>query len=176
MPGGDVLALDLASKTGVAEGRLGEIPRLTTIDFRGDDGLPGLYGRATLWMAQKVRDNRPDLVVIEKPVPPSSAKGYTNHDTTMITIGMFGIVCGIISCKSIRLEVAPISTWRKHFIGKGNHPGIIAKQLALQRCQLLGWKASDHNSAEAGGIWDWACATYMGQIPKMLHLFGERSL
>ena len=174
MQRGKILALDVASKTGVAEGRPGEIPRLQTIDFRGDDDLTGLYGRATLWMATKLRDNPPDLVVIEKPVPPSGAFGHTNHDTTLITIGMFGILCGIVHCKSIRLEIAPISTWRKHFIGKGNHPGPIAKGLALRRCALLGWDAADHNAAEAGGIWDWAGATFMGRIPEVLHLFGVR--
>jgi hypothetical protein len=175
MQRGKILALDVATKTGVAEGRPGEVPRLETIDFRGDDGLTGLYGRATLWMATKLRDDPPALVVIEKPVPPSAAFGHTNADTTMITIGMFGILCGIVHCKSIRLEIAPISTWRKHFLGKGNHPGPIAKGLAMQRCALLGWDHEDHNSAEAGGIWDWAGATFMGKIPEALHLFGERA-
>jgi hypothetical protein len=177
MQRGKILALDVATRTGVAEGRPGEVPRLRTINFRGDDknDLTCLYGRATLWMAMTLRDNPPDLVVIEKPVPPSGAFGHTNADTTLITIGLFGIICGIVHCKSIRLEIAPISTWRKHFIGKGNAPGVIAKQMALDRCRLLGWKPEDHNSAEAGGIWDWAGATFMGKISEALHLFGEKA-
>jgi hypothetical protein len=175
MQRGKILALDVATKTGVAEGRPGEVPRLQTIDFRGEDELTGLYGRATLWMATKLRDDPPDLVVIEKPVPPSAAFGQTNHDTTLITIGMFGILCGIVHCKSIRLEIAPISTWRKCFLGKGNHPGIVAKQMCVDRCKLLGWDAPDHNAAEAGGIFEWACQTFMGRIPEALHLFGERA-
>jgi hypothetical protein len=175
MQRGKILALDVATKTGVAEGRPGEVPRLQTIDFRGDDGLTGLYGRATLWMATKLRDDPPDLVVIEKPVPPSAAFGHTNADTTMITIGMFGLLCGIVHCKSIRLEIAPISTWRKHFLGNGRLPGPIAKAMALERCALLGWTAIDHNAAESAGIWSWAGATFMGRIPEALHLFGERA-
>jgi hypothetical protein len=175
MQRGKILALDVATKTGVAEGCPGEVPRLQTIDFRGDDGLTGLYGRATLWMATKIRDDKPDLVAIEQPVPPSSAWGKTNHQTSMITIGLFGIMCGIVHCKNIRLEIAPIQTWRRHFIGKGNHPGTIAKDLALQRCDLIGWEAPDHNAAEAAGIWDWAGATFMGKIPEALHLFGEKA-
>ena len=171
---GKILALDVATKTGVAEGRPGEVPRLQTIDFRGKDDLTGLYGRATLWMATKLRDDPPVLVVIEKPVPPSAAFGHTNHDTSMITIGMFGIFCGIVHCKGIHLEIAPISTWRKHFIGKGNYPGPIAKQMALDRCKLLGWDAVDDNAAEAAGIWSWAGAIFMGKIPEALHLFGEK--
>jgi hypothetical protein len=176
MQRGKILALDVATKTGVAEGRPGEVPRLRTIDFRGDakNDLTVLYGRATLWMAMTLRDNPPDLVVIEKPVPPSGAWGHTNHETSMITIGLFGILCGIVHCKSIRLEIAPISTWRKYFLGRGNHPGVIAKQMAVDRCKLLGWDAIDNNAAEAAGIWDWAGATFMGKIPETLHLFGEK--
>ncbi len=175
MQRGKILALDVAIKTGVACGRPGEAPRLQTIDFRGDDELTGLYGRATLWMATKLRDDPPELVVIEQPVPPSSAWGQTSHQTTLITIGLFGIMCGIVHCKSIRLEIAPISTWRKHFIGGGRHPGVIAKQMAIERCRLLGWIPEDHNSAEAAGIWSWAGATFMGRIPEALHLFGEKA-
>jgi hypothetical protein len=183
MQRGKILALDVATKTGVAEGRPGEVPRLQTIDFRGDDGLTGLYGRATLWMATKLREpanpsdpiSPPDLVVIEKPVPPSGAFGHTNHDTTLITLGLFAIFCGIVHCKSIRLEIAPISTWRKHFLGKGNYPGPIAKDMAVERCKLLGWDAPDHNAAEAAGIFEWAGATFMGRIPEALHLFGEKA-
>lgn len=174
MQRGKILALDVATKTGVAEGRPGDVPHLQTIDFRGKDDLTGVYGRATLWLATKLRDDPPVLVVIEKPVPPASAYGHTNYDTTLITIGMFGILCGIVHCKGIRLEIAPISTWRKHFIGKGNYPGKIAKDMALQRCDLLGWDAEDHNAAEAAGIWDWACATFMGKIPEAIYLFGEK--
>lgn len=177
MQRGKILALDVATKTGVAEGRPGEVPRLQTIDFRGKkkDDLTALYGFATRWMAEKMRNDPPDLVVIEQPVPPSSAWGHTNHDTTLITIGLFGILCGIVHCKRIRLEIAPIATWRKHFLGKGNYPGQIAKKLAIERCQLLLWDAPDHNAAEAAGIFDWAGATFMGKIPEALHLFGERA-
>lgn len=177
MQRGKILALDVATKTGVAFGRPGEVPRLETIDFRHgkNDELTWIYGRATLWMATKLRDDPPDLVVIEKPVPPSAAFGHTNHDTSMITIGMFGIFCGIVHCKSIRLEIAPISTWRKCFLGKGNYPGNVAKQMCVDRCKLLGWDAPDHNAAEAAGILEWAGQTFMGRIPETLHLFGERA-
>ncbi|MBR0693620.1 hypothetical protein [Bradyrhizobium lablabi] len=123
------------------------------------------------------------MVVIEQVVAPSAAKGHTSHDVTMISIGMFGIICGIVRCKNIRLEVAQISTWRKHFIGAGRLTHIgdrhqrrkEGKRLVIERCQLLGWLPDDDNQADAAGIWDWAGATFMGRIPEALHLFGERA-
>lgn len=171
---GTILALDVASKTGVAFGRPGEVPRLQTVDFRVKDDLPGTYGRAVEWMATRLCDEPPDLVVIERTVPPSGAFGATNHDTTMTTIGMFGIFAGIVRCKSIRLELAPINTWKKHFLGTAKLKRAEAKRAAVERCRLLGWDAGDDNQADAAGIWDWAGQTFMGRTPEVLHLFGEK--
>ncbi|QOZ25311.1 hypothetical protein [Bradyrhizobium sp. CCBAU 51753] len=171
---GTILALDVASKTGVAFGRPGEVPRLETVDFRGNDELPNFYGRAVEWMATRLRDDPPDMVVIERAVPPSGAQGFTNHDTTMITIGMFGIFAGITACKGVRLEFASINTWRKHFLGTAKLKRAEAKKAAIDRCRLLGWDAEDDNQADAAGIWDWAGQTFMGRTPDVLHLFGER--
>ncbi len=172
MQRGFVLALDVAQKMGVAEGRPGEVPRLTTVDF-GTTDLHRFYGSLTQWMASRLIDGAPDLIAIEAPIAPSAAFGYTSHDTTMTTIGGFGILIGIIVCKSIPFEVVPISTWRKHFLGKGNFPSKIAKAMAIDRCKLLGWDPPDHNAAEAGGIWDYAGATFMRAVPRRLHLFKQ---
>lgn len=174
MQHGTILALDVASKTGVAFGRPGEVPRLQTIDFRGEGELPGLYGRAVTWMATTLRDDPPDMVVIERTVPPSGAFGATNHATTMLTIGLFGIFAGIVRCKGIRLELASINTWKKHFLGTAKLKRAEAKKAAIDRCHLLGWPVCDDNQADAAGIWDWAGQTFMGKIPEALHLFGEK--
>lgn len=172
---GSVLAIDLAKQTGTAEGRPGDVPRLQSLWFgnAGNDHHV-FFGNLTAWMAAKLRDNPPDLIAIEEPVAPSAAFGHTSHDTTMMTIGGFAIILGIIVCKQIPFETVRIATWRKHFIGRGNCPTKLAKQMALERCRLLGWDAPDHNAAEAAGIWDYAGATFMGALPQKLHLFGER--
>ncbi len=174
MQRGTILALDVASKTGVAFGRPGEVPRLQTIDFRGKDELPDVYGRAIEWMATRLRDVPPDMVVIERTVPPSGAFGATNHATTMLTIGLFGIFAGIVRCKGIRLELASINTWKKHFLGTAKLKRTEAKKAAIDRCHLLGWSVDDDNQADAAGIWDWAGQTFMGKTPEALHLFGEK--
>jgi hypothetical protein len=76
----------------------------------------------------------------------------------MVTVGLFGIFCGIVRCKSIPLLPAPVATWRKHFLGRGRLASDVAKAQAMKRCKQLGWTAADHNGAEAAGIWSWACA------------------
>jgi hypothetical protein len=174
MQRGVVLAIDLAKQTGLAEGRPGDRPRLSSLWF-GDVGNDQhvFYANLTAWMAIKLRDSPPDFIAIEEPVPPSAAFGHTSHDTTMVTIGGFAIIVGIIVCKRIPYQTVRISTWRKHFLGNGRLPTKEAKAAALARCRVLGWDAPDHNAAEAAGIWDWAGATFMGALPQKLHLFGE---
>lgn len=161
MAGGEVLGLDPATRTGVAFGVPGSTPELWT-EFFGGEGAAceDVYERATFWLADFLKTRSPALFVIEAPVPPSAIKGFTNHDTTMITIGLYGIMVGIARCKRIPCRAVKISTWRKHFLGAGN--GNLkteqAKRAALRQCRLLGWTPPDHNAAEAGGIWDWGGA------------------
>jgi hypothetical protein len=166
-----IMAIDPAITTGVCVGEVGETPKLSSHTFREDENEPPekIFGRAMFWLADYLRNETVDMIAIEAPFPSQK------FDTSMITLGLFAIFTGIADCKGIPTTRVQISTWRKHFIGKGNQPGIIAKGLAVQRCKLLGWIPEDHNSAEAAGIWDWAGATFMGKIPEALHLFGEKA-
>lgn len=161
MAGGEILGLDPATRTGVAFGAPGQTPQLWTENFGGEDATwVEIYANATYWLADFLRTRSPAAIAIEEPVPPSAIKGFTNHATTMVTIGLFGVFTGIIGCKKIKLIPVRIQTWRKHFLGAGN--GNLktkeAKQAALRRCRQLGWEAPGHDAAEAGGIFDWGCA------------------
>jgi hypothetical protein len=157
MSGDVILAIDPATRSGVADGAPGSAPRLSVENFRHDetDDLADIYGRATFWLADRLRTNPPTLIVIEAPVPPSGAKGFTNHSTTMVTIGLFGIFVGIAKCKGIVVRTVHIATWRKHFLGRGNLPGDEAKRQCVKMCRMFDWGAPDHNAAEAAGIWSW---------------------
>jgi hypothetical protein len=175
---GTILAIDSATATGICTGRPGETPKLETRRWRADetDSAEDIYGRAVVWMATRLRDDLPALVVIEQPVPPSAAWGQTNHDTTLITIGLFGIFCGLAKAKGVRAMRAPISSWRKYFLGRGNLKGDVAKRQAVRLCRELGWDAPDHNAAEAAGIWSWACAQVAPELaPRVEPLFVRAS-
>ena len=64
--GGIVLAIDPATRTGVASGRPGTTPLLTTIDLaREFDDYEDIFGRAITWFSGKLDDGPPELVIIE---------------------------------------------------------------------------------------------------------------
>ncbi len=170
-----ILAIDPATRTGLAEGAPGSVPRLTIKNFRGDptDAPEDIFQRVTFFFASRLRDEPlPTHVFIEAPVPPSGIVGATNHNTTLITIGIYAIVVGIVRCKHIPIHRAPIGSWRKYFLGKGNLSGAEAKRRAAEVCRLLAWDAPDHNAAEAAGIWAWGCAQIAPELaPRIEPLF-----
>lgn len=156
--GGEIWAIDPATKTGFACGEPGSVPKLSTHDFGdGEGGHTALFGRATFFLADRLRTIRPGLIVIEAPVPPRQVEGGSNYNASEISLGLNGIFCGIAHCKGIPLIPAHIGSWRKYFLGRGNLKGKEAKLQAMKLCAQLGWKAPDDNAAEAAGMWSWAC-------------------
>ena len=156
-----LLALDPASITGVADGYIGGTPTLTVWKLRedADDEAADIFRRAARLLWLRISLEKPDVMAIEMPVPPHSAKGYTQYATTLISIGLFGLFTGIAGAARIKVVPAHIATWRKAVHGKGNLKGPDAKRRMVGLCRQLKWEAPDHNAAEAAGIWMWAAGT-----------------
>lgn len=159
---GDIVALDIsARRTGLARGRPGAAPTVSSIAFAQEDDEPeDVYGRAVFWIAEYLRTSRPALIVIEAPVPAFRLKGFTNNNTIQLLNGLYAAIAGCIRCKGIPVRRAQIRTVRKHFLGNGGLPGDQAKRAAIARCRQLGWPVTNDDEADAAAIWDWACSTY----------------
>lgn len=158
--GGEIWAIDPATRTGFAAGLPGATPTLSVHNFGEDkEGHTALFGRATFFLAERLRLKTPGLIVIEAPVPPRQKEGSTHYNTSEISLGLNGIFLGIAHCKRVPVMHAHIGSWRKFFLGRGNLKGDEAKLQCLKLCEQLGWEAGgNHNAAEAAGIFAWACA------------------
>ncbi len=154
-----ILALDPGKRTGVALGVPGARPVLSVVNFaRTHDGPEDIF-------ACTLETDKPTLLAIEAPIPPSQKAGLTNFDTTLIAIGLSAIFRGAARERSIPIKLAPIGSWRKYVLGCGNLKGADAKAGMVRLCRGLGWGDVDHNAAEAAGIWLYACAL---TAPKMV--------
>lgn len=152
-----IVAIDPATNTGICTGNAGETPALLARRFRhGDESDEALYGNAVHFFADFLKDRKPDLIAIEEPI--MATWGKTNAQTIAITRGLYAIFAGIACCKGIPLLKAPVGTWRKYALGRGNLPGDEAKRQCVAMCRRLGWPAPSHDAAEAAGIWLWACS------------------
>ena len=69
--------MDIASSTGVCEGRVGEPPCFETLRFgRDGDDHEEAFCRALRWIAGRLTDEpRPDAVFVEAPVNPGAFIG-----------------------------------------------------------------------------------------------------
>ena len=116
--GGLIMGLDVAGRTGVAEGIAGSVPRLYSELFKLEDDTSPLqaYGRAIAWMAKRcARDDAPVAVYVEGIVPDVFLKGETHHNAQMIKTGLYACLTGVAMAK-------------RHTKKRGNQSGRIVER------------------------------------------------
>ena len=157
----DIIFCDVASHTGVAEGAPGSTPRLYTQPFvREFDDLPDIFGRATLWIAERLAVSVPKAVYVEAPLNPGTAWGHTNARTTMILIGLAANITGVVKARGIPCHWANVRTIRAWYLGLGNIPGEKAKRECMRVSRCLGWDPKNYDEADAAAGFAWACSLH----------------
>lgn len=163
--GGSILALDSATRTGVAQGEPGLMPVLETVNFgREHDDAFDIWSRAQLWLIRRVNEafalNQPiGLIVLEGLVP--------KYDKT-IQCGIYAIFGAVARNKMIPVLEAPVRTWRAFIFGNGGIKGELAKRRSIDLARRLGWQPGNHDAAEASMQWLWACSQV---APRKAHRF-----
>lgn len=161
LPTGDILALDLATRFGWAEGPIGGVPRYGSERFApaGADRAAVLAG-AVRFFQRRFMAFRPAAVVFEAPLPPSFMRGHTNFNTSRTLLALPGIIEALCSINGIhRCEEAKVSDIRRFFIG-GNPRGEEGKKQTIAKLVGMGFEPQDDNAADALALWHYACAKY----------------
>jgi hypothetical protein len=161
-----VMALDIATATGVCEGRAGEAPHFYTMRFaRPDDEHEDVFERALRWIAERLQVSKPDAIFCEAPISPGAfigkydeAKGKvamtTNPDTTIRLMGLWAVISAAAKVKGIRYRRVHVGTARKAFIGVGNLKGAEAKRRGFEMCKALGWSPNNRDESDAACVWN----------------------
>jgi hypothetical protein len=156
-----ILALDPATKTGWCIGAVGERPTLGMTNLGRDlDDHFDVFARASRWIDLQIGPSAimepPDVLAIERPIPPSQQFGRTNFDTSAIALGLFAIFTAAARGRGIKILPAHIGSWRKYALGRGDLNGADAKRGMVRLVKGLGWGDVEHNAAEAAGMFLWA--------------------
>lgn len=172
-----VLALDLATTTGVTIGASGEAPRAWSVDLGRGKTEDARFSNVLRLTQGLIREHKPDLIVGEAAIGGPKSSAYL--------IGLVACVRGAAFNFDVRYEPAYLSTVRKHFLGKSlttKHfphlkPAAAKKAIkaeVIKRCELLGWRPETDDEADAMAIWDWAQATFASgyQSKPLGELFG----
>lgn len=175
-----ILALDIATVTGVCEGRAGEAPIFYTEKFaRPGDEHEDVFARGLTWIAERLQVSNPNAVFVEAPINPAAFMGEydekkgrvamtTNPDTTIRLMCLWGILAAAVKVKSKYLVDAGkppiiyrrvhVGTARKAFIGVGNLKGAEAKRRAFEMCKALGWSPNNRDESDAAAVWNFGVA------------------
>jgi hypothetical protein len=156
----DILALDVATVTGWCRGRVGEIPRCGSIHFKPHINASNnqIFGTALRWLSEFLREDPPDLLIMESLLPPDAMKNQTSRQVRDRLAGLHGIMRGVAHLRRVpQIAEASVGDIRAHFIFDRQLRRNAAKDEVMRQCRRQGWPAKDHNEADACAIWSFAC-------------------
>lgn len=150
-----VLALDLATNTGWAEGEIGALPRFGSTRFAPAGSAPAaIFGGAIQWLGTRLQAFRPHVIAYEAPFAPSVMRGHTNANTARILLGLPAVMEGVSYRMGVHnLMEASVGDVRQHFIGTRRLKSAEAKRAVIQRCRDLALDVQDDNQADAVALW-----------------------
>lgn len=155
-----ILALDIATTTGVAVGSAGEAPVAWS---KGLGKAPDerRFSNALRLTSSLLAEHEPDLLAVEAPVGGPKTSHYL--------VGLLACVRGCACNRGVPIMMCSIGSVRKHFLGKSlstrDFPSLkpaaakrAIKEQVMARCKLLGWDVADADAADACAVWDYAMA------------------
>lgn len=158
---GGILALDLATTTGWAYGRVPldaarAKPLSGVIAIRGALTLGGFLSRFEDALLAKLVEFNPHGLIIEAPILPKAC----NRETSIKLMSLAGIAEMTAYNSGIRWrEQAQPSSVKKHWTGRGNAD----KAAMMAEATRRGMTFVDDNECDAIAIWDFGCAMYRQQ-------------
>lgn len=152
-----LLSLDLATTLGWASGdtEAGDpVSGIRKLPSTGDD-----IGRFLVayneFLQQLIADQRPDLIVMEAPMPTQS--GRSTQSTILKLYGLCSHTEMVAVYKRIEVRQVAAATWKKGFCGNGRASKSDKPYPVITRCHALGWEhVKNDNEADALGIWTYS--------------------
>jgi hypothetical protein len=161
----DILALDIATITGFARGRVGETPIAGSLSFNNkklttSTSNNAVFGNALRWLSDLLRDEpRPDIVIMESMLPPGAMLNHTSRHVRDRLAGLHGVMRGVAHLRGIaQIAEASVGDVRAHFIFDRMAKRETAKRETMRQCEMMGWKAENDHEADALALWSFAAS------------------
>lgn len=157
----DILALDIATVTGWARGRIDQTPRSGSHRFGTlHDGHNEVFAAALQWFGRFLATSPvPDLLIIESLLPPEAMLNRTSRQVRDRLAGLHGVIRAQAKSAGIgEIAEARVGDVRAHFIGVRHARRVIAKRDTVEKCRSLGWPCADDNAGDALALWHFAAS------------------
>ena len=148
----DVLALDIATTTGMARGRVDSTPFADSIAFAKHAGAnnDAVFARALEWLSTYLKDDKPDVVFIEAMLPPDAMKNATSRAVRDRLAGLHGVIRAVCYLRGIyRIEAVSVGDIRGHFLGRRSLKRDAAKARSRRALPRPGWHCVNDNEGDA---------------------------
>jgi len=157
-----ILALDIATNTGVCVGESGATPKSWSVNLGEGRSQDARFSEVLRLTQGLIQTHNPDFIAVEAAIGGPKASHYL--------IGLVACVRGCAANRGVNCEGMHLGSIRKHFLGKSyttkHFPHLktadakkAIKGLVMDRCRLLGWHVEDDDAADAAALWDYTCAT-----------------
>lgn len=149
-----IVAFDIASNTGIAQGYAGDAPKLSSVllgDNNINDALKAQRAHkffSKIFYELALLEITPS-VYIEKPIG-TGAWGKTNFKTNEILTGLYWIAMGCIP-KGVNPQIIAVASVRKSFIGHGRAQD--PKKRVQEVCDVLKWQYKNNDESDAAALW-----------------------
>lgn len=163
-----ILAMDIATQSGVCLGAPGEAPTFLTVRFHGVDRLQ-VAASAIRWAATELKGRSPAVAYLEKPMSFGAARGQSNANTLIRLNTLYDIIGGACLLKDIRVVGVDVKTARQAFIGEATLERAEAKRRCLIMCRMLGWAPKNGDEADAAAVWYWGSACEAPRMAAVVH-------
>lgn len=149
-----VCGLDIATSTGVAVGPIGGRPELWTADLGAGQPHDARFMAMQSLVHNLIAEHGVTHIGLEAPVQAMKNTAKVNG----LLMGLSAVVRGWAYRKGVPVELFPVPTIKKHFIGVARLPRAEAKRAVIAACERRGWTPEDDNQADAAAVWSLMCA------------------
>lgn len=159
-----ILALDIATTTGIAIGNAGDVPQAWSERLGEKKDEDELFSNSIRFTSDLIVLHRPDLIAYEGAVGGDRSSHFL--------VGMIACIRGSARNRGVKVMACNIGAIRKSFIGQhitsANYKHLPArKRKAAARahiksavqtaCKMRGWGDLDEDAADACAVWEYAC-------------------
>lgn len=153
---GGILALDIATTTGWAEGLPGERPVSGSIRLAPPGSShAAVYGAMLAFLGARLSAFRYRMVIFEAPLDPRWKGAMTNTNTARLLLGLPAVVEAVAYQTGHMPREATSGDVRKHTLGC-RPKAAEAKPMVIAKAREMGFDPRDDNEADALMLWHYA--------------------
>ncbi|WP_099863801.1 hypothetical protein [Pararhizobium haloflavum] len=163
---GSILALDIASNCGWAEGEPGEEPRFGSVRLAPDgSSQAAIFGGMIQFLGSRLQAFRPRTIVFEAPELFRLRSGKATRHTIEVLFGLPAVMQGVAYRMGVHdLQEATSNDVRGFFIGKRNLKRAEAKREVVAACRRRGWDVKNDDEADALALWSFMSAVKVPEL------------